>query len=249
MDEQLKKRYLELFTRADKQGTYVFTHFLDLASLNVLKTSLPSLPRVPYTLFGGAEGCERQMLCLGSEEFCGYDQPFPIACVLIAPANLRFAEKLTHRDFLGALMNLGIERELMGDIIVREEGAYLFCEDHIAPYIIDGLLQVRRTAVRCRLIDAPPAGELFQLKRLIVQLSSVRIDALIGHVYQLSRADAQSLVLAGKVFVDGRECRDTSYIPKEKEVISCRGFGRMRYAGVQTLSKKGKSNTAVDVFV
>ncbi len=249
MSELAESRFRELFARADAQGCYVFTNFLDLAALNILHQALPTLARVPYTLFGGAQGCERQMLRLGSEEFCGYDQPFPIACVLIAPSSPRFAEKLTHRDFLGALMNLGIERELLGDIVVREEGAYLFCVERIAPYIAEGLKQVHRTAVRCRILEDAPAGELFRTERVTVQLSSVRADALIGHIYKLSRADAQALILHGRVFVDGRECRDTSYVPKCGEILSVRGYGRMRYVGVDSLSKKGKSNTAVEVYV
>lgn len=249
MDEQLKKRFLELFTRADRQGVYVFTHFLALADQNTLQECLPSLPRVPYTLFGGTEGCERLMLRIGNEDLCGYDQAFPIVCIRIAFSSARFAEALTHRDYLGALMSLGIERELMGDIIVREEGAYLFCEAHIAPYILDGLTQVRKTAVRCSIVDTPPSGEMYRLKRVTVQLTSVRVDALLAHVFNLSRSAAQELVLAGKVFVEGRECRDTAYLPKEGDIISCRGYGRVRYAGVQTFSKKGKSNAVAEVFV
>ena len=87
LDDTQEKRFLELFRRYDAQGVYLFTHFLDLAALNTLSRCLPRLPRAPWTLFGGAEGCERKMLRLGSEEECGYDQPFPIACVRMAPAS------------------------------------------------------------------------------------------------------------------------------------------------------------------
>lgn len=249
MDDAQEKRFLELFRRYEAQGVYLFTHFLDLAALNTLACCLPHLPRAPYTLFGGAEGCERKMLRLGSEEECGYDQPFPIACLRIAPASAKFAEKLTHRDFLGALMNLGFERELLGDIVVREEAAFLFCEERIAPYIQQSLTQVRRTTVRCNLLPELPAGDLFRLQRQVVQLTSVRADALIAHVYKLSRSDAQALFPQGRVFVDGRECRDTGYTPKAGEILSVRGFGRMKYLGVDSMSKKGKSNTAVALFV
>lgn len=249
MEDALEKRFQELFARYDAQGAYLFSNFLDLAALSALQRCLPRLPRVPYALFGGAEGCERKVLRLGSAEECGYEQPFPIACVRIAPANARFAEALTHRDFLGALMNLGFERELLGDIVVREEAAYLFCLERIAPYIVDSLTQVRRTTVRCALLSELPQGALFRLQRQVVQLASVRADALVAHVYKLSRADAQALFQSGRVFLDGRECRDTSCVPKAGEILSVRGFGRMKYLGVETLSKKGKSNVAVEVFV
>ena len=133
--------------------------------------------------------------------------------------------------------------------MVREDAAYLFCLERIAPYILQSLTQVRRTTVRCTVMDQLPEGGLFRLQRQVVQLSSVRADALVAHVYKLSRSDAQTLFAQGRIFVDGRECRDTSYEPKEGEILSVRGFGRMKYAGVDSLSKKGKSNTAVELFV
>ena len=80
----------------------------------------------------GTEGCERQMLRFGSEETLGYEEAFPISCVVIRPSAPKFAEELTHRDFLGALMNLGIERDVLGDIIVRDAVGYVFCEDAMA---------------------------------------------------------------------------------------------------------------------
>jgi len=249
VDSIQEKRFEELFRRYDTQGIYQFTNFLDLAALDTLHRCLPHLPRAPYTLFGGAEGCERKMLRLGSAEECGFEQPFPIACVKIAPASPRFAERLTHRDFLGALMNLGFERELLGDIVVREEAAYLFCVERIAPYVAGSLTQVRRTTVRCAPMAELPQGELFRLQRQVVQLSSVRVDALTAHVFRLSRGDAQALIAAGRVYVDGRECRDAGYRPREEEIISVRGYGRMKYLGVEGLSKKGKSNAAVALFV
>ena len=249
MDDAQAKRFLELAQRAWNQGTYAFTNFLDLAALTCFYQTVPALPPVPYALFGGAEGCERKVLRLGDEGFCGYDQPFPIACLKITPVNPRFAEPLTHRDFLGALMALGVQRELLGDIIVRENETYLFCLERIADYIAVNFTQARHTALRCQRVDAPPAGTLFTLRRQTVQLSSERLDALVAHVYKLSRGDAQALFSAGKIFVDGRLCENTGAVPKAGQIISVRGFGRFRYQGLDSLSKKGKSNVVVELYV
>lgn len=249
MEKEWEKRFAELFARYDARQTWMFTSFLDLAAQDALMRSLPSLPRVPYTLYGGADGCERVMLRLGSAEECGYEQPFPIACIQIRPASLRFAEHLTHRDVLGALMSLGFERELLGDIIVREESSYLFCIERIAQFVTDSLTQIRHTDVRCSVLEQLPQGELFHLQRMVVQLASVRIDALIAHVFKLSRTQAQTLITAGRVFVNGRVCLDHGYTPKADEVLSVRGHGRMRYIGVESMSKKGKSNTAVALYI
>lgn len=249
MDAPQEKRFLELAERAYAQGNYCFTNFLDLASLSSFFRVLPALPPVPYALFGGAEGCERRMLRLGNADFCGYDQPFPIVCIHLFPLNKKFSDALTHRDFLGALMALGIERELLGDIIVRENEAYLFCLDRIAPYILQNFTQARRTTLSCQVVDAPPAGALFRTEKRVVQLASERADALIAHVYRLSRSDAQALFPQGKIYVDGRLCENTGYTPKTGEIVSVRGFGRFRYIGTESLSKKGKCNVTVEIYI
>ncbi|MBR1584837.1 MAG: hypothetical protein IJ662_04795 [Clostridia bacterium] len=248
-DDLEKKRLQELANRSWSQGVYCFTHFLDLAGLSLFQSLLPALPPAPWTLFGGADGCERQMLRFGSEELCGYDAPFPIVCLKISPLSARFAEPLTHRDYLGSLMALGIEREILGDIVVKKEEAYLFCEERIAPYVMDRFTQAKHTSLRCAAVDRLPEGALYETQRRTVQLSSQRIDALIAHVYGMSRGDAQALFPAGKIYVSGRLCESPGYTPKPGDVLSVRGFGRMRYVGVQSLSKKGKENTAVELYI
>jgi len=249
MEDAFKKRVTELARRSDQQGVYCFTHFLDLASLSDFHSLLPSLPPVPWTLFGGAEGCERQMLRFGDASFCGYEAPFPILCLKITPDSPKYAEALSHRDYLGALMALGIERELLGDIIVRQEAAYLFCEERIAPYLMEHFTQARHTALSCAPVDALPQGALFETRSVTVQLASQRADALIAHVYHLSRAQAQGLFPAGKVFISGRLCESPGYTPKEGDILSVRGLGRMKYMGVSGLSKKGREITRIELFV
>lgn len=244
-----RKRFQELAERSWRQGVYCFTHFLDLAGLSLFQSMIPSLPPAGWALFGGAEGCERQMLRLGCEENCGYEQPFPIVCLKISPLSPRFAEPLTHRDYLGALMALGIERETLGDIAVKKDGAYLFCEDRISPYIQEHFTQARHTALTCVPAPSLPAGALFEVEKRAVQLSSQRLDALIAHVYKLSRADAQALFPAGRVYASGRLCESPGHTPRPGDIISVRGFGRFRYVGVESLSKKGKENTAVELYV
>ncbi len=249
MEDVFKRRVEEWAERAYGQGTYCFSHFLSLAERSDFHTLIPSLPPVPWKLYGGAEGCERQMLRFGDEALCGYDAPFPIVCLKILPVHPRFAEQLTHRDYLGALMALGVEREVLGDIIVRPGAAYLFCQERMAPYIRENFTQARHTALKCEDAGALPEGALFELRRMSVQVSSQRIDALIAHVFRLSRAEAQALFPAGKVFVSGRLCESPGYSPKPGDILSVRGYGRFRYAGVESMSKKGKENTAVDLFV
>ncbi len=248
MDDALtEKRLREMAERSWSRGIPCYTDFLDLSEQTVLKRIRSGLPQPDIQLFGGAAGCERVMAGFGvSEED---REGFPIACLNICPTGIRFASDIGHRDVLGSLMSLGFDRSLLGDIVLREKEAWVFCTERIAGFICDSLTAVRRSAVKVTRVEAPPPGELFQIRRETVQVTSERMDALVAHVFSLSRGSAQSLFSAGKVFLDGAECLRPDAAPREGQIVSVRGMGRFRYLGPESRSKKGKWNTAIERFV
>ena len=108
--QQLKNRIRELADKSYNQNQYTFTGFLGLAEQDALWQVEREVKFAGITLYGGREEAERKILRFGSEAELGYEQPFPICCIRIRPLSAKFADKLSHRDYLGALMNLGIER-------------------------------------------------------------------------------------------------------------------------------------------
>ena len=126
---------------------FTFTEFLGLAEQDVFNQIESELRYVGYKIFGGTDDGERVIVRFGNEEELGYSVDYPIKCLVIRPLMQKFAEDLTHRDFLGALMNLGIKREKLGDIIIHENEGYLFCLEQIADYIVDNLTRVKHTSV------------------------------------------------------------------------------------------------------
>ena len=132
----VKKRLLELAEKAYSRGTYTFTSFLGLAEQDILARLERDIQHVPKTLFGGAEGCQRVMVRFGDEDLCGYELPFPIVCLKAAPTAPKFADQLTHRDILGALMNLGITREQLGDIVLRDNVADIFATNIMKNFLL-----------------------------------------------------------------------------------------------------------------
>ena len=105
-EELLKKRFRELARKCYQQNQYTFTGFLSLADLSCFYETEKEISYVPYTIWGGSDLCERVMIRFGSEEELGYEEEFPIVCIEVKPLAAKFADELTHRDFLGALMNL-----------------------------------------------------------------------------------------------------------------------------------------------
>ena len=247
--EQIKKRFSELAERAYGSNMFTFTPFLGLQEQSVFHGMLRSLQPVGVTLFGGVEGCERKMVRFGDAEALGYEEPFPILAVRIAPRSAKFAEDLTHRDFLGALMSLGIERDTLGDIILREKEAYVFAAAHIAPFLEENLQEVRRTSVRAEIAASVPEGELFRLQGKTVQVTSVRADAVAAHVWNLSRGESQNCFRAGRAFINGALTESPAASLKEGDILSIRGLGRLVYRGEGGMTKKGKHNVHVDVYV
>ncbi len=243
---QLQKRFLELAARADGRGRYAYTQFLTLAEQDVLRRMERQLA-APFVLEGGYESAERRLACFGREEDLGYPASPPILCVNIAPTGKKFAGELGHRDFLGSLMGLGIERRLLGDIQITEGEGYLFCLEEIAPYICDNLLQVARTTVHCEICE-PPEKLSVPPEPTDVVVASQRLDALIAAVWRLSRSEAQQLLEKGMVFIDGRLVESPSHNLKEGDLVSVRHKGRFRYEGTLRETKKGRLRVSVRVY-
>ena len=144
----LEKRFAELADRAWQQNLFVFTGFLSLVEQEVLWRSAAKAG-VHIELYGGMDGAERCMGRFGDPEEFGYEEPFPICAVKIEPLAEKFAENFSHRDFMGAILNLGIDRSTIGDICVEGKCAYVFCTSAMSVFLQETLEQVRHTKVRC----------------------------------------------------------------------------------------------------
>ena len=247
--ELLKKRFAELAEKSYRNNQYVFTNFLNLAEMNAFYEMKKEISYVPYTVFGGTENCERLMIRFGSEELLGYEEPFPICCLLAEPLIEKFADNFTHRDFLGAIMNLGIEREVVGDIAIKGKKAYIFCTEKIAPYIAENLVQVKHTSMNCTVLESAPDILKPTLEKREVTAASERIDAVLGKLCNLSRSQSVLAFREKKIFVNGQQCENNSYQLKCGDVVTYRGFGKFVYEGVKYETKKGKICAEVSVYV
>lgn len=245
--QQLRNRFRDLADKSFSRNMFTFTGFLGLSEQDIFWQMERELSHAGFVLSGGAQGTDRQMVRFGNAQALGYEVDFPIVCIHIRPLLAKFADKLTHRDFLGALMNLGIERSTLGDIRVGDKEAYLFCMDSIAAYICENLTQVKHTNVKCQVVERAADVPMEEPRRITVQAASMRVDAVLAKVYNKSREDSLMLFRAQKVFVDGRLCENNARQLKVGETVNARGYGKFRVAGEPKETKKGR--TAVDVEV
>lgn len=248
-DRMLQKRFLDLANMAYEKNQYTFTGFLNSMEQALLYQMTGEPFSVPFTLYGGMKNCERKMVRFGSAELFGYEEEYPIICICVEPLLKKFSDDFTHRDFLGAVMNLGIERSEIGDIITGDKEGYLFCREKMAAYIMDNLTKVKHTHVRCAIKEHP--GEEISIATEIItqQVSSQRADGIIAKIFQLSRSDALKLFTTQRIFVDGRVTENNSYSLKEGEIVSVRGYGKFRYLGARYITKKGKLSIEVEKYI
>ena len=242
----LRKRFSELSERAENKGFYFYTNFLALSEQSSLLQMKAHLGR--FGLFGGFPGAERRIACFGNEETVGVPPSYPVVCVRISPRNEKYSEDLTHRDYLGALMSLGITRERLGDIVADGKSAYLFCIDSIAGYICDTLSEVRHTYVDCTVLEELPEILVREPPKTAVNVASERIDAVIAAVYRLSRSEAQKLIAQKLVFVNSVECSSVSGQLSEGDMVTVRHRGRFRFCGMEKTTKKGRLMCGVQKY-
>ena len=113
-----------------------FSDFLNLNELNILHTTPKDMFLSQYKTYGGYDLSERQMAVFLPDALY-YEYEYPIQTIEVIPLNKKFSEDLTHRDYLGALMNLGIERCKIGDIIAEDHKALIFVKEEMAEYVTD----------------------------------------------------------------------------------------------------------------
>lgn len=247
-NELLKKRFSELAHRAFSQQRWQYSEFLSIAEQEPLRAMRLDAASAPFALTGGFDGAERRLAVFGSEDLCGYAEEPLIRCIRVAPLSQKFADALTHRDFLGALMALGVRRGVLGDIILHENCGYLFCLDSIADFILREFVQVKRTTVKCAVIDGLPDVAVREPETCSVNVASERLDAIVAAVCKLSRGESQALIAQGKVSINGRPTENASLEPKSGDIVSVRGFGRFAYIGIAKETRKGRLFVDVKVY-
>ena len=132
--------------------------------------------------------------------------------------------------------------------MVRDDAAYLFCTETIAPFLLENLTRAKHTELTCSLSETLPEGSLFTLQPESYLVSSERADGVAAHVYRLSRNEMAERIRAGKLFVNGRRCESGSLVLKPGDVVSLRGEGRFRYGGVERETKSGKFSVTIELY-
>lgn len=244
----ISKRFKELANAAYLRGIPAFTDFLDLMQQTEYMKFITdkNMPPVKTFLNGGLffldksdDFLERKIAAFAPCDI-DYEFEYPITIIEIKPLNMKFSDDLSHRDFLGALMNLGIERHLLGDILVKDNKAYVFVISKMAPFICENLTRIRHTSVSAVVCEQCDFDYTPSFREEKGSVASERIDAIIAFAFNMSRNEAALLISAGKVFVNAGEIISKSHMLKYGDIVSVRGKGRFIFDEVVATTKKGR---------
>lgn len=246
-DRVLVSRLLDKVEQC-RYSSFAYSYFLSPYEATIAKRVLDKVNEVIYTFVGGYDGAER-VIAVISSDFIDEENVLnnaPLSFLRITPS---IEKPLSHRDYLGSLLGLGIKREKIGDILVCESYADVFLIDKIAEYISYNLDRIGNVKVECELQDVyqytPPQKKE---KLITTTVASLRADSVASSGFGISRTKVMDYFRTQRVNVNWEVVQNPSKQVSEGDVISIRGMGRIVLEKVVGTTKKDRINIVIKRF-
>lgn len=236
-DALLKARITDAVNISRARKNPQFVGFLTEKESLLAKRLVKSLHCEGTLFWGGYEGAER--LCFGAfPDFMGpVAESFPIDALT---ATFRTEDKLTHRDFLGTLMSLGINRDTVGDILIEDGRCVLFVRSSVVPFIVSQLQKVGGVGLKVEQGFEEPLPLGRGTEPITDTIASPRLDCMVAALTGLSREKSAGLITAGLVQLNASEKFSLSAEVEEGDKLSIRGYGKFLVEGIGPPTKKGR---------
>jgi len=233
-------------------GYYVTsTGFLDSHEQALAAVASRNSAGMRPLMYGGYEAAERRMLvCIPTDiPFTDEEATEGLLSVLRVekPA---ISRELTHRDYLGSMLGLGIDRSVTGDILVRPDGADIIIVPEIADFLLSEYRQVGRTNIKTSLVPIS-ALILPEIRTQTIRdtVPSARLDTVTSSAFKLSRSKAADAIRAGLVSVDHMENLKPDAKVEEGAVLVLKGKGKAVLAEIGGESKKGRIWIRIEKYI
>lgn len=239
---------------AECEQNYTITNtlFLDIYRQSSVIEHLKH-KKVRYALYGGFNDSERKIAVFLPDyaeniDYIVENPDVSPICVLVIRKD--GFSTLSHRDYLGAIMGLGIKREMLGDIVVSENGCAVAVIKSVAKYIEENLTSVGRGTVSVSVSDdfsAFEKEEKFEIKRCYV--SSMRLDSVLAAAFSVSRGTAAEKIRRGEVFLNGVEAlKPDAKVPFSSKLV-IHGKGKVIIYEDEGITKKGRQAFTVKKYL
>lgn len=222
------------------------TDFLSPYTRKLAKSILNRFIEISYSEIGGLEDAERQSILIYPEYHYLTKEDYPVSAIRLKGD----MEGLSHRDFLGAVLNIGITRDKIGDILVHDYYADIMVKTEIKNFILINIDKIGNNNFKASEISFHELEEVEDEFREINQtLSSSRLDVYLSAAYNFSRKVSQGLIESGKVKVNWEPVDKTFIEVQEGDMVSVRGYGRSKLYSIDGLSRKDRLKVRIRILL
>ncbi len=239
--ELLISRAYDIIQLSYTQHRNCYFGFLNEAEIYSLNEILHN--NTEYCFWGGFENAKRQMFCAVYDSFDKTDVP-----ITALEFTYKSVYKLSHRDFLGTILSLGLDRSTVGDIIVNEGKTIVFVKNGIKDYVCTQITKIGGVGVKIKTADVSNISVTDNISEKTLTVASLRLDVLVSAFTGLSREKSQKLITQGVVSVNYSECNSTSVKISEKDIIVVRKYGKFILKNIIGETKKGRLKLSVEYF-
>lgn len=253
-DKILLAQVSDKIEMCENKNKIEYTNFLDLSQIELVQNYIDKLKIENYISYGGYEQSERKLFVIYPEKFNStVVEKNLVSIVKIVRIQLpdELKGKYAHRDYLGAVIKLGVKREKVGDIIVDNDGADIIVEKDISKFLLEnlsGLTRFSKSKITIEKIDNLRTVEVRREEREII-VSSLRLDNVISELARCSRNKALDIINMERVFVNFQcETKKTKQI-KTGDMVTIRGKGRFYIKELVGQTKSGRVIVKIEKFV
>ncbi|MBR3786717.1 MAG: RNA-binding protein [Firmicutes bacterium] len=251
--DQCENKYITTYT------SFMDGHQQSIARIHCRKNFIPvadedrygpgdmgSIPATRSIFYGGYPDAERVIL-INLPDYAFLENENPLTVIRATKAE--GSRELTHRDYLGSLVGLGIKRELLGDILVREDGADIICMSDIAEFILMNYCKAGRTNLSLEQRDIKDLIVPARKTQMITDtVASLRLDSVAASAFGLSRGKASEAITRGIVFVNHMEVTKPDYQLSEGDRITLRGKGKAVLSEIGGKSRKDRQYIKIERY-
>ncbi len=251
-DKILLFNLLDKITESEQKNIVISTNIYNIHELSLIKENILKYVNNIY-ITGGYENFERAILIIypqyvdNIEEYCKQNISNHLSLIKITYKTYG-DEKISHRDVLGSILHLGINRNLIGDIQVNDDNCFVFVKPDIEKYILDNLKQIKHIKIETQKQDINQDivnNDDGKVEKILI--NSLRLDNVLAHTLKLSRTKVNQLIDLEKVSINWKIEKKYDRKIELQDVISVRGKGRIQIKEIVGNSKKGKIIVQIEI--
>ncbi len=236
--KQVVQNILDKIFRASLNQQPIWTDFFDPGVITLSEPILRQVPEMKIIKTGGFPSAERCRFIAVPDWYQEEHIDHEIGFLKISQS--KHGANLNHRDYLGAILGLGIKREKIGDLIISEHSCQVVLVSDLLDYVRFNLKKVGNSSINIEIADKVEQLEA-ESQEIISSVASMRLDVILAAGFNISREKAAQLIKGEKVKLNYLACPNVATVVKAGDLISCRGKGRIQILDLLGETKKGRT--------